>query len=1009
MKVLSKSFLLLLAIGCVAQAAPPSRDIEFKDGTLVYNADERGNRIPDFSYAGYAAGERDIPTVAAKLTVGAPAEDNTRQLQAAIDQVGKLDEDSSGFRGAVLIPPGEYKIKGSLALNVSGVVLRGSGAGEGGTTLLATGTDRRTVLKVHGSPSKTVSEPQPVTDRYVPVNATAVSVVDASIFRAGDSVRITHPSTKEWIVALGMDDLGGDRHGPSWRPGSRDLHWTRVITKIEGNTVMLDVPLTMALDASLAVATVTKLDASPLVRGVGIENLRIVSAFDPQNPKDEDHAWIGIGIENARDVWVRRVTCENLAGSAVAVWETSSRITIEDCKNLNPVGEIGAWRRNSFYTSGQQVLFQRCFSEEGWHDFAIGATAPGPNAFVQCEAFGSHGESGVIGSAASGTLFDRVRIDGQSLSLRNRRYEAQGAGWTSFNGVLWNSSAAVIKNDKPPAAQNWAFGTHGEFSGDGAWGSSDDDVNPDSLYYAQLQERTGKDMRERLALLQPPVQGSRAPTLESAAEAIEISKRPRVTMSQWIDEQSSNHPLPINPAGLPTAAAPDPSAPAEQPSNRLAVENGWLTLGGKLAVGRQMSVPWWRGGLTLDDQAKAEPALTRFVPGREGPGLTDDLTMVAQRMVADGQVSVWQHPPLWYERRRDDHSRVRRADAEVVAPFYETPWARSGQGRAYDGLSKWDVTKSNPWYFARLREFADLGARHGLVLFNGLYMQHSVLEAGAHYADAPWRSANNINPVGIPEPVFYAGDKLIYVAEQFYDVSNPERAGLHRAYMRNVLNELADKPNVILFLSEEDTGPVAFTQFWLDVVDEWKRETGKDVKVALYATKDVTDAILSDEKRSDVVSMIYSRFNNDGDTGWWYQADGTLYAPEGGKNLSPRQWSRLLKPKRAGFEQVHRAVREYRLKFPEKPFVYDGPDELAWAVVLGGGSLAPLPRTTDLTLLEALKAMGPLEDRVGLRDGAGNELVYSDQKPAGDNVRGIDMKTGQITTNDTKLYWIQAK
>ena len=100
-----------------------------------------------------------------------------------------------------------------------------------------------------------------------------------------------------------------------------------------------------------------------------------------------------------------------------------------------------------------------------------------------------------------------------------------------------------------------------------------------------------------------------------------------------------------------------------------------------------------------------------------------------------------------------------------------------------------------------------------------------------------------MNKVGIPEPVLFASDKLIYVAQQFYDLNDPDRAGLHRTYMRNVLQELADKPNVILFLSEEYTGPLEFVQFWLDVVAEWKAETKKNVNIALCATKDVTDAI----------------------------------------------------------------------------------------------------------------------------------------------------------------------
>jgi hypothetical protein len=62
---------------------------------------------------------------------------------------------------------------------------------------------------------------------------------------------------------------------------------------------------------------------------------------------------------------------------------------------------------------------------------------------------------------------------------------------------------------------------------------------------------------------------------------------------------------------------------------------------------------------------------------------------------------------------------------------------------------------------------------------------------------------------------------------------------------------------------------------------------------------------------ASVVDLVDIRY-------WHYQADGTAYAPKGGQNLAPppkpRQHARLLKPKKTSFEQVYRAVKEYRLK-----------------------------------------------------------------------------------------------
>ena len=64
-------------------------------------------------------------------------------------------------------------------------------------------------------------------------------------------------------------------------------------------------------------------------------------------------------------------------------------------------------------------------------------------------------------------------------------------------------------------------------------------------------------------------------------------------------------------------------------------------------------------------------------------------------MLATNTIGIEQHYALWYERRRDDHERIRRMDGDVWPPFYEVPFARSGKDTAWDGLSKYDLTKYN--------------------------------------------------------------------------------------------------------------------------------------------------------------------------------------------------------------------------------------------------------------------------------------------------------------------------
>ncbi len=400
----------------------------------------------------------------------------------------------------------------------------------------------------------------------------------------------------------------------------------------------------------------------------------------------------------------------------------------------------------------------------------------------------------------------------------------------------------------------------------------------------------------------------------------------------------------------------------------------------------RLSVPWWSGSLRTRGLASARPALTRFVPGRTGTGYTDDLDRLTDRMCKSNQIGVEQNYALWYDRRRDDHERIRRMDGDVWPPFYEVPFARSGQGLAWDGLSKYDLTKYNPWYWSRLKEFAGLADQKGLILLHQNYFQHNILEAGAHWADFAWRTANNINRTGFPEPPPYAGDKRIFMDEQFYDVSHPVRRELHRAYIRQCLENVRGNSGVIQLTGEEYTGPLHFVQFWIDVIAEWEKETGVNVLTGLSVTKDVQDAILADPQRSEIVDVIDIRR-------WAYRDDGSLFAPEGGQHLAPRQHARLIQPGKRSFDQVYRAVSEYRKAWPEKAVIYSEGQYpgFAWAVFMAGGSLAPIPSVEQPGFLQKASSMQPVEKSSNgvyvLKNNNGEAIIWL----SGESTSGLDL------------------
>ncbi len=858
-----------------------------KDGKLEYTTDAAGNRLPDFSSAGYGGGGVPLPEVPARVLVEPVDGDDGARIQAALDHVSGLAPDATGMRGAVQLTAGTYEISGQLRILASGVVLRGAGADENGTKLIAVGTDRRALILVSGKMDRSVGATVAVTDARVSVGATTLTLKTTADLKVGETVAISHPATQEWIHEVGMDVAPG-RQQFTWKPAALTLSWDRTITAITGNQITLDAALTTALDGKFGGGTVSAYKWPGQLTNVGIENLRCESAFDSTNPRDEQHAWEAVRLEALRDGWVTNVAAAHFAGSAIDVGSGCNRVTVQDCISVAPVSELGGYRRHTFHTDAQQVLFLRCRAEDGRNDFTAGYKAGGPNVFLECSALRSTGFSGSTGSWASGILFDNVTLDGGTLELNNRETWNQGVGWAAANSMIWQCSAPVVICRAPPTAMNWADGVWGQFVGDGWWSEVNEFVHPDSLYRAQLTARLGVNA---IGALEPKKFFPADPKIE-----------------RW-----NATPGRVDLLSL-AENAPEGRVP---PRRDLAISDGVLTIGGKPLSGREAEISWWRGFM-VDGAEPTKPAITRFAPGMNGPIFTDDLGELTDAMVSAHQVVLRHHYGLWYDRRRMDHERFRRPDGDVWPPFYEQPFARSGQGAAWDGLSRYDLTKYNPWYFGRLKEFAGLARARGVVLVNEMYFQHNILEAGAHWVDSPWRPTNNINGTKFTEPVPFTGDTMKMAAE-FYDIRDPAYRALHRAYIRQCLDNLADEPNVIHTLTAENSGPLSFMQFWLDVVAEWERETGKHPLIALSAAKDVQDAILADAPRAAVVDVIDLTY-------WFRTADGKEFAPAGGTDLAPRQHLRLWKGGRPNASSIAAMAREYRAKFPGKAVITGLPE-----------------------------------------------------------------------------------
>lgn len=894
----------------------------------------------DYSTCGYHASETAIPDVANAVYVECSDGDMHDILQKAIDYVSSLKPDKNGRRGAVLLGAGTFNIDKPLRISESGVVLRGSGQDK--TTIVKRGIDRGALLYIEGDMSMSGGDTIAIDGTKTPAGATTLTIASAKGLKTGDRIRIVRPSTREWIESLGCYDFGGDLDYTGWKPGDIDITWDRTIVSATGNSITIDAPITTTLDQKYGGGYLITGYNQGEITECGIENMTLVSEHNTWNPKDEDHCWDAIWMDNTRDCWVRRVNFRSFAGSAVNIQKNTSRITVEDCIASEPVSEVGGWRRGVFITRGQQTLVQRCVSRKGIHDFAAGFCAAGPNAFVQCEGEESLGFSGSIGSWAAGLLFDIVNIDGNDIAFKNLEQFQFGTGWNSANSMMWQCTGSTLWCYSPDADnRSSAHGCWGTLTGNAEWTSSNDHVHPRSLFYAQLEKRMGEGKAINGYILPRSTNASSSPEIEQAqVMARQSLTEPRLTLEMWLD--SIPYTASTDPAGVKdiknVKLKNNKVAKDIAQAPKFAITNGHITADGRLVTGNRYHIPWWAGRVKDSFVKKgAKPAITRFVPGREGLGWTDRIDSVVNYLKANGYCMLDHNYGLWYDLRRTDHERVRRADGNVEAPFYEQPFSRTGKGTAWDGLSRYDLTKPNLWYWSRLKEFAEKGAKQGLMLFHENYFQHNIIEAGAHWVDCPWRPVNNINGTDFPEPVPFTGDKRIFMAEQFYNIDNPKLRPLHKQYIRQCLENFKNDDNVVQLISEEYTGPLHFTRFWLETIAEWEAETGRHPLIALSCTKDAQDAILADPELSKVVDIIDIRY-------WHYNTQG-LWAPPAGKNMAPRQFMRKMKVGKTGFAEAYKAVKEYRIKYPDKAVTFFAQQypQYGWAILMAGGSCPNVP------------------------------------------------------------------
>ena len=487
--------LCLMALNVFCQRQLTSKYVSLnKDGSLVYHPDEKGNILPDFSKVGYYAHAKAIPFVAVVKTV-APSANSQQTIQSAIDEVSKMPLNKNGFRGAILLKKGVYKIPGTIHVNSSGIVLRGEGSE---TVLVATGSGQRNLITVSGNGGIKEIEGtrEKIADAYVPLGVKSFTVSSSKGFKVGDPIIVFRPGTEKWIHDLKMDQINQrDSTVKQWQPHEYDLQFERVITKIEGNKIFIDNSIVMAMEDQYGGGEIFKYSFDGRINNVAVENLMCESEYT--NDTDEDHGWNAIFFNNIENGWMKNVTSKYFGYSCVNLGSGAKHITVDSCQYLQPKSKIEGGRRYSFNNDGQLNLVMNCFASEGRHDYVTGARVSGPNVFYNCRSENAKADIGPHHRWAMGTLFDNIITDGE-INAQDRGDWGTGHGWSGVNQVIWNCTAAKSAIQDPwVSGKNYVIGLkasryEGRLKGrpQTEWeGKTGDGLTPLSLYLAQLKSK----------------------------------------------------------------------------------------------------------------------------------------------------------------------------------------------------------------------------------------------------------------------------------------------------------------------------------------------------------------------------------------------------------------------------------------------------------------------------------------------------------------------------------------
>jgi pectate lyase-like protein len=368
------SFVLVIILAIVLCNCERSENKEWMPKIL---SEDSNVFLPNFSYAGYHWGEKEIPNLKPTLNVndyGAVADDgkdDTEALLKAFSDAHKIEEPV-----VIKFPAGKFILKDILYIQRSNLVVQGSGRGEDGTIIYMPQplselgripeelTELEEYLRVNNKrqrePKRGIDEPfslyawsggyiwvgpkgeraktymqkynEPEIELAKITNGKrgeySFTVENSSMLSEGMLVRINWYNKDGEESSLidhmydGKDVPIGSRHWES--PDMPLIKQEVTVTNVDENTITIKEPLMHDMKPEWY----NRLTEWNHLEEVGIENIRFEFSMDEYFAHHLEEGYNAIYFTNAAHSWARNISFKN--GDSGIISDVCSNITVED-------------------------------------------------------------------------------------------------------------------------------------------------------------------------------------------------------------------------------------------------------------------------------------------------------------------------------------------------------------------------------------------------------------------------------------------------------------------------------------------------------------------------------------------------------------------------------------------------------------------------------------------------------------------------------------------------------